>query len=130
MKRCPCDSEQPYALCCSRYHKGKIHAPTAEALMRSRYSAYVLEITQYIYRTWDENTRPPLTVLREVSSQVFTQLEIINTTNGGIEDESGMVEFIASYTLNDDCADDSIHQHHENSTFKKQKNRWVYVNGV
>ncbi len=124
-KQCPCDSKIPYTICCGRYHKGKIHAPTAEALMRSRFSAYVLDNAQYVYRTWDENTRPPLKILRENNSQVFTQLEIISSTKGGINDDTGTVEFIASYKLDDN---NDIHQHHENSYFVKQKNRWLYVN--
>ncbi|MCL4113080.1 UNVERIFIED_CONTAM: hypothetical protein GTU68_050002 [Idotea baltica] len=98
--------------------------------MRSRFSAYVLGNPQYIYRTWDENTRPPLTVLREENSQVFTQLKIISTTQGGVNDEIGTVEFIASYTFKDDGTNGSINRHHENSTFSKQKNRWVYVNAI
>ena len=128
---CPCNSNKSYSLCCSPYLKGKIHAPTAEALMRSRYSAYVTNNTQYVYRSWDENTRPPLKVLREDNSQIFTKLEIIKTTAGGSEDETGTVEFIASYMLKDSSdisMESEIHQHHENSYFVKRKNRWVYVN--
>ena len=122
---CPCYSNKPYTVCCGRYHKGKIHAPTAEDLMRSRYSAYVLNNSQYIYRTWDENTRPPLKILREDNSQVFTRLEIISANRGGRCDETGSVEFVANYKLNDY---NEIHQHRENSYFVKRKNRWLYVN--
>ncbi len=95
--------------------------------MRSRYSAYVKNNTQYIYRTWDENTRPSLKVLREESSQSFTCLQIMNTTKGNQDDETGTVEFIASYTLSTDDIHE-IHQHHENSYFIKRNNRWLYVN--
>ncbi len=123
--QCPCDSQKSYTLCCGRYHKGKIHAPTAEALMRSRFSAYVLNHAQYIYRTWDENTRPPLKVLREDNTQTFTKLKIINSTKGKADDETGTVEFIARYKNNES---DEIHQHHEDSYFVKQKGRWLYVN--
>ena len=125
LKQCPCSSDQPYAVCCGRYHKGKIYAPTAEALMRSRFSAYVLKEIQYIYRTWDEHNRPPLHVLREDNSQYFTQLEIISTENGKISDKTGTVEFIASYTIENS---DEIHQHHEHSYFENRKNLWVYIN--
>lgn len=126
LTHCPCGSQKSYALCCGRYHKGNIHAPTAEALMRSRYSAYVLNNAQYIYRTWDESTRPPLKVLREESSQLFNQLHIKTTTKGDlVDDDTGTVEFIASYTLK---KSDETHQHHENSYFIKRNNRWVYVN--
>ncbi|MEH6455265.1 MAG: YchJ family metal-binding protein [Cocleimonas sp.] len=124
LKHCPCGSQISYALCCGRYHKGNIHAPTAEALMRSRYSAYVLDNAQYVYRTWDEDTRPPLKILREDNSQLFNQLQIISTTKGDIDDDTGTVEFIASYKLENN---DEIHQHHENSYFIKLKNHWLYV---
>ena len=122
---CPCDSTKPYALCCGRYHKGKIHAPTAEALMRSRFSAYVLKNEQYVYRTWDENTRPPLKVLREDSSQLFMKLEIINIADCNSDINTGTVEFIASYKIDDS---NEVRQHHENSYFSKRNSRWLYVN--
>ncbi len=127
-KPCPCGSNKQYSRCCGVYHKGKIPAPTAEKLMRSRYSAYITSNVQYVYRSWDVNTRPPLTVLREDSSQIFTHLEILNTTKGDVNDETGTVEFIASYILKNDTENANILQHHENSYFIKHKNRWVYVN--
>jgi len=118
-------------MCCGKYHKGKIHAPTAEALMRSRFSAYVLEEIQYVYRTWDKTTRPPLNVLREDSPQKFTKLEIIQSSKGSEKDNEGTVEFIASFILetnNSTKSDDTIHQHHENSYFQKSDKQWKYVN--
>lgn len=108
-------------------------APTAEILMRSRYSAYVVNNAQYVFRTWDKDTRPPLKVLREDSSQVFINLEIVSSSDGGQADDFGTVEFIASYTMIDSSNsvnDKIIQQHHENSYFVKQKNRWVYVNEI
>jgi len=93
--------------------------------MRSRFSAYVLNNAQYVYRTWGEDTRPPIKVLREDNSQLFTQLKIINTTDGSFEDETGTVEFIASYKMDDS---NEVHQHHENSYFVKRNNRWLYLN--
>ena len=95
--------------------------------MRSRYSAYVLKNTQYIYRTWDEKTRPSLQALREDNPQIFTKLEIINTDKGLADDETATVEFIAHYKIDDD---DVIHQHHENSYFVKQNGCWLYVSEV
>ncbi|HEX5804075.1 MAG TPA: YchJ family metal-binding protein, partial [Azospira sp.] len=44
---CPCGSDQPYARCCGRWHAGE-PAPSAEALMRSRYAAYVLGLSDYL----------------------------------------------------------------------------------
>lgn len=130
-KVCPCGSNKTYLVCCGPFHKGKIFAPSAEALMRSRFSAYVLNIPQYIYRTWDKNTRPPLKILREDNIQIFTHLEIINTNQGSKDDKEGTVEFIASFinknsnTANDD---QTIQQHRENSYFVKKDKQWKYVN--
>ena len=126
---CPCNSQKQYALCCGKYHKGKLHAQTAEALMRSRFSAYVTKNMQYIYRTWSKETRPSLSILREENDQVFTQLEIISSDKGQINDTSGTVEFIASYILGSTKTDmNEVHQHHENSYFLKKQGKWEYVN--
>lgn len=126
-KQCPCGSKKSYTLCCGRYHKGNIYAPTAESLMRSRYSAYILDKKQYTYRTWDENTRPTLKQLREGRSQKFIKLEIINTTKGNTNDETGTVEFIASYIMS---PSNEIQKYHENGTFIQLKNRWYYVKSI
>ena len=58
---CPCGSGAPYADCCGRWHAGPLHlqAPSAEALMRSRYSAFVLARPDYLLATWHPSTRPP-----------------------------------------------------------------------
>jgi SEC-C motif-containing protein len=57
---CPCDAARRYADCCGRWHAGALHlqAPTAEALMRSRYSAFVLALADYLADTWHPSTRP------------------------------------------------------------------------
>ena len=57
---CPCGNALPYADCCGRYHAGPSHlqAPTAQALMRSRYSAFVLGLNDYLLATWHPSTRP------------------------------------------------------------------------
>ena len=99
--------------------------------MRSRFSAYVTNNIQYIYRTWDKNSRPPLNVLRQNTSQKFITLEIINTNKGGKDDETGTVEFIATYLMeNTDSSQDIAQQHHENSYFVKKEGKWKYVNEV
>ena len=89
-----------------------------------------LNIPQYIYRTWDENTRPTLSELRETNTQQFIKLDIISTSQGGQTDKSentGTVEFSATYTLPND---EKQHTHRENSTFIKRKNRWYYVDAL
>ena len=133
---CPCQSSSDnpisYAVCCGRYHKGKIHAPTAEALMRSRYTAYTLGDAQYIYRTWHEKTRPSLQSLRDSGPQDLISLKILSTQEGGPKDQKGMVEFVSSYNNDDVNAEpeEQVIQHKENSLFVRVKDRWVYIDAV
>ncbi len=125
IKLCPCDSGLPYNQCCGKYHKGKIHAPTAEALMRSRYSAYVLNLPKYIFRTWDKKTRPTLKSLQESKDASFIKLEIVSNKDGLAKDQSGEVIFIATYQNKGEK--NTLKEH---SYFRKKNNRWVYVDAI
>jgi SEC-C motif-containing protein len=109
---------------------GKIHAPTAESLMRSRYTAYVMGNAQYIFRTWHTKTRPSLQSLRDSNEQKLCGLKILSTQAGGISDNKGMVEFIASYQNPDVHAENPIQQHREKSLFVKVKGRWLYIDAI
>ncbi len=122
---CPCGSNLKYAICCGKFHKGKLNAPTAEALMRSRFSAYVLDNPQYVFRTWDVETRPTLQSLREGKTDNFISLNVLSTTDGSLKDNEGTVEFVATYKIGDE-----VFEHHENSAFRRIKNRWVYVDAI
>ena len=122
---CPCGSNLKYAICCGKFHKGKLNAPTAEALMRSRFSAYVLDNPQYVFRTWDVDTRPTLQSLREGKTDNFISLNVLSTTDGSLKDNEGTVEFVATYKIGDE-----VFEHHENSAFRRIKNRWVYVDAI
>ena len=126
---CPCQSKQKYAKCCGRFHKAKLHVPTAQALMRSRYSAYVLGNAQYLYRTWDESTRPDLQSIRASiagnAAHQFISLKIISTTMGGIDDDQGMVEFIAIYDKNG--VPETLY---EKSSFRRIKGHWIYLEAM
>lgn len=60
-KRCPCRKKSEattYAECCEPYHRGLRRAPTAQALMRSRYAAHALSNAPYLRATWHPRTRP------------------------------------------------------------------------
>ena len=122
---CPCGSNQKYTICCGKFHKGKLNAATTEALMRSRYSAYVLDIPQYIYRTWDEETRPTLQSLREGKTENFISLEILTAKDGGLKDIEGTIEFVAKFKVGNDQF-----EHHEKSAFRRVKNHWVYIDAI
>ncbi|WP_020396581.1 YchJ family protein [Thiolinea disciformis] len=121
---CPCQSGQWYNECCRPFHQGKA-APTAELLMRSRYSAYVLGDAAYLHRTWSKHTRPTLKSLMQSHSIQWLGLTIECTEQGGSDDQEGIVEFTARFSEN--------HQEqalHEISRFVRENGRWVYLAGV
>jgi SEC-C motif-containing protein len=127
MSRCACQSGKEYAACCAPYIEGKQAAPTAEALMRSRYTAYTTANIDYIEKT----TAPEgLSDFDRDGSERWAKdaewkgLEIVSTTKGQSGDEEGTVEFIAKYKLEDqDVA------HHELSTFRKDGKTWLFIDG-
>lgn len=125
---CPCQSSLDYAVCCGKYHKGKLQAPTAETLMRSRYSAYAMGNAQYLFRTWHESTRPSLKSLKDSGPQSLIKLKILSTQAGGENDNKGIVEFIVSSYSPSLMGE--INQHKEKSLFARVKKRWVYIDAV
>jgi SEC-C motif-containing protein len=118
---CPCGSGRPYGACCGPHHDGE-PAPTAEALMRSRYAAYATGRTDYVFRTWHPRTRPD--DLAPDPDLAWLGLEVLGTSGGGPDDETGTVEFRARYR-----APDGEHVLHEVSRFARRAGRWVYVDG-
>ncbi|HEY0542327.1 MAG TPA: YchJ family metal-binding protein, partial [Actinoallomurus sp.] len=97
-RRCPCGTGLPLAECCGRLHDGTATAATAEQLMRSRYSAFVLGDGQYLLATWHPTTRPRTLDLDP--SVRWTGLEVLTTTGGSLLGSEGTVEFRAHYVRN------------------------------
>lgn len=95
MKRCPCGSGLTYEQCCQRYHQGE-PAPTAESLMRSRFTAFVTGDEDYLLRTWAPQTRPASLELAEMPIR-FYRLDVLRVEAGGLLDDEGIVEFEAFY---------------------------------
>jgi len=127
IENCPCGSQKLYDQCCGLYISGQQHAPTAEALMRSRYSAYVKQAFPYVYDTYSSETRQHFTLaaIEEQSDHIeWLGLKIIETEEGGIEDNKGIVTFSASHRLNG-----QTHYLTERSFFAKEGELWRYVNG-
>ncbi|GAA1117102.1 YchJ family protein [Nesterenkonia jeotgali] len=138
-RRCPCGSGENYAGCCARFHQGA-PTPTAEALMRSRYSANALLgedpafFATYLHRTWAAETRPALRDLT-APGPVWRGLHIVDTTAGGPFHDIGTVEFVASYQ--DDAGPETRGagaapvrgRLHELSRFRRESGRWLYVDG-
>lgn len=126
MAACPCGSGRSTSACCGRYHRGEA-APTALALMKSRYAAYVLGEIDYLVETHDASTRDTLDLeaIRTWSADTRWQgLEIIATEAGGEPDDTGIVEFVARGMT----AGRAFAQH-ERSRFRKLDGRWFYLDG-
>ena len=121
--RCPCLSGDSYDECCGRYHRGEDAAPTAERLMRSRYSAYAVGDTDYLLSSWHPSTRPRS--LQLDPDVRWFRLDIVGTTRGGMLDTVGTVEFAAHYR-----ADGGAGVQRENSRFVREGGRWLYVDAV
>lgn len=120
---CPCRRGEPFDGCCGPILAGDKAAPTAETLMRSRYTAYVVGDVEYLLRSWHPDTRPAELALDPAQRWLF--LEIVGTQRGGPFDDNGTVEFIAHYTL--DGTRDTMH---ELSTFVRVDGAWVYLDGT
>lgn len=119
---CPCGSGKPYKECCFMYHMEKTQPPTAEALMRSRYSAYVMKKGDYLLYSWHPDTRPK--TLDLAAEKVKWMALSIISAEGGPGDEEGYVEFVARYKIGGRAAKLS-----EKSHFTKWKGRWMYLEG-
>jgi len=122
MKNCFCNSPQPYSRCCGPLIKGAIHADSAEKLMRSRYSAYVMAAVDYLIATTHISKRSNLTqkdIEQWAKTNNWQQLEIIHA-------ETFIVEFKAHFR--DRSGKKQVH--HEKSTFVFENDRWFYVDGV
>lgn len=122
-KDCPCGSGRAYAACCGRWHAGAQHlqAPDAEALMRSRYSAYVLGLADYLLATWHASTRPPSLALNEPGLK-WLGLEV--KRHAPHDADHATVEFVARSKLGG-----RAHRLHETSRFLREGGRWYYVDG-
>ena len=120
---CPCGAAATYAACCARWHGGPAHlqAPTAEALMRSRYSAYALGLADYLLATWHPRTRPP-TLEPAPSGLRWLGLEV--RARHAVDDDHATVEFVARSKLGG-----RAHRLHETSRFERVGGRWFYVDG-
>ncbi|WP_315108277.1 YchJ family metal-binding protein [uncultured Microbacterium sp.] len=119
--RCPCASGDTVAACCGPLLDGA-PAPTAERLMRSRYTAFVREHGAYLLRTWHPETRPE-TITFEADLE-WRRLLIVDRVAGGPFDTEGVVEFEAFWRQGGTRG--SLH---ERSRFVRENRTWFYVDG-
>jgi SEC-C motif-containing protein len=121
-----------YVDCCGRWHEGLLlrdeHAPTPEAVMRSRYSAYALlqgrgaaprSLLDYLMRTWHPSTAPGDL---ELGPLAWTGLDVLHAQASG---DAAVVEFVARHKVNGRAG-----KLHEVSRFVREAGAWLYVDGV
>ncbi|MDE2401041.1 MAG: hypothetical protein KGL90_05210 [Burkholderiales bacterium] len=118
---CPCGLPAAYLACCGRYHVGPLAllAPTPEALMRSRYSAFVKDLRGYLLDTWHPSTRPPMIEAPEPGLK-WLGLDVRRATMSG--EDRGTVDFVARSKWGG-----RAHRLHEVSAFVREGGRWYYV---
>lgn len=116
--KCACGSQSLYAKCCQPYHAGE-KAPTPEALMRSRFTAFVLQLEDYLLASWHPSTRPAELNLESASDWVA--LHILSSSEQGT---SGQVDFKAIYRLASGWG-----YLQEVSEFAQEGGWWYYLKG-
>ena len=127
MSGCHCVSGRPYEACCAPYISGEAIPPTAEALMRSRYSAYVENAIDYLGETlhpdhrhdWDRDA-----TRRWSEGAQWLALEIVDAPPVQPDEDEAWVEFIATFDEGG-----KVQKHHERSRFARHRGRWYYVDG-
>ncbi len=120
---CDCGAPRPYTDCCGRYHSGPLHlqAPDAEALMRSRYSAFVRDLTDYLLATWHTSTRPSAL---EPNPEGVSWLGLEVRRHSVQDADHATVEFVARSKRGG-----RAQRLHETSRFVREGGRWFYVDG-
>ena len=118
---CPCCSGKNYENCCEPYHLGKKLPQTPEQLMRSRYTAFALVLTNYLVETTHSSTQ---------KDNDFSDIEDWAKSNKWLKLEiafakENKVRFRAFYQ----DKNNEIYEHDELSTFAQENGKWVYVDG-
>ncbi|MFD0273187.1 YchJ family protein [Kitasatospora sp. NPDC127111] len=120
---CPCGLPAAYGDCCGRYHRGQAAAPTAEALMRSRFSAFAAHDEAYLLRSWHPDTRPASVDFDPALR--WTRLDVLSTSDGGPFHTEGTVAFRAHYT---EGREEGVLTEH--SRFVRHEGAWVYLDAL
>ncbi|MCG7390881.1 YchJ family protein [Pantoea sp. ACRSB] len=124
---CPCCSGKQYSLCCAPFLAGEQLPESAEQLMRSRYTAYAMQNSNWLIASWHPSQRVPDMAQRLSESFAGTEWLSLNVTccNHGSHDNEAFVTFFARYRENS-----QIRAIHERSRFLREDHRWYYVDGT
>lgn len=123
MAACPCGSGRTHAACCAPLHAGA-PAADAEALMRSRYSAYVREDAAYLLRSWHPSTRPPTIAFDDGGRPTWLGLKVLRHVVQ--DDDRAEVEFVARYRI----GGGSAVRMRERSRFVREDGHWFYLDAI
>ncbi|GHV52331.1 hypothetical protein FACS1894206_00910 [Deltaproteobacteria bacterium] len=128
MSLCPCGSGLELAACCEPIVHGAKSAPTAEALMRARYTAHALREFVFLETSLHSSTRESVDSkkLNQLADVVaWTGMEIHGTEGGGADDTTGRVSFTAKYSVN------GVEQTmREDASFVREEGEWRYLEGL
>lgn len=127
MHPCPCQSGKEYDACCGPVISGERAAATAEALMRSRYSAFAKGEIAYLERSLHPDHRgdyDPNSTKQWAETSEWIKLDVLDTSAGGPDDEEGTVDFVATYRQKDNTC-----VHHELAHFQRKNGVWYYTDG-
>jgi SEC-C motif-containing protein len=122
---CYCGNSKPYTDCCEIGHKNLTEIKTAEQLMRSRYSAFVLANGDYLMATHHNSTRlikEKKAIVKWTKSVQWIRLEVLETSKGSENDIKGIVTFNAYFFENG-----KVDLINEKSAFVKENNQWFYL---
>lgn len=123
---CPCGSEKIYQDCCGLYISDKEVAPTAQALMRSRYTAYSLGNIDYIEETMFGPAAEDFNASQAKAWALSANWKQLIVVNSFVQNEKlAYVEFMAFYEI--DCQQKIIH---EQSEFHYFQGKWRYFDGI
>lgn len=125
---CPCGIEQRYNMCCHKAHIAIEEVETAEQLMRSRYTAYVMADIDYLMKSHHSSTCPISEkdeILKWTKSVEWLKLEVLESSEGLKNATEGTVEFKAYFKENG-----IVSVIHENSKFVREHQYWVYLGEV
>lgn len=131
---CPCGGPS-LAACCGPYLDGAAVPPTAELLMRSRYTAYALRDEAYLQATWHASTRPAEPILSDDEKLQWLGLEVKSAlrlrqrkAETPADPDRDEVEFVARFKVGG-----RAHRLHEVSRFVREDvagvPRWFYLDG-
>lgn len=121
MSNCYCGNSIPFQDCCEPYIKGIANAPTAEKLMRSRYSAFATGAADYLVNTTHISKRRlhnKKDILAWSQANKWLKLEVLASTETTVT--------FKAYYLDENL---KAQVHYEHSTFKLEDGKWFYVVG-